>query len=204
MKVGGQSIRRKFDKPVDCLAARPCCLNKMPFKKKFGEISGVSCSSIEDVLVEHDNTENSAMIVPCNEEDISEKDENLQEEQLPGICQFTRALYCLIRKRFHILVTTDTIFVRVYEDRKDLLRAVIIGQEGTPYQDALFFFDVCFPSDYPYSSPLGPNQSTRGKVSWLLDKTTSLLKKMWVPGTSNILQFLVYIQGLVLNAKPFV
>nr|GFC79383.1 hypothetical protein [Tanacetum cinerariifolium] len=118
-----------------------------------------------------------------------------------------------------------TIFVRVHEDRKGLLRAVIIGQEGTPYQDALFFFDVCFPSDYPYSLPLvsshssvldssplvsscsgvldiGPNQSTCGKVNWSLWNTTSILKKMWVPGTSNILQFLVSIQGLVLNAKP--
>ncbi|KAK1414311.1 hypothetical protein QVD17_30055 [Tagetes erecta] len=47
----------------------------------------------------------------------------------------------------------DTIFVRVYESRMDLLRAVIIGAEGTPYHDGLFFFDVFFPSDYPNSAP---------------------------------------------------
>ncbi|KDP42520.1 hypothetical protein JCGZ_00317 [Jatropha curcas] len=47
----------------------------------------------------------------------------------------------------------DTIFVRVYESRMDLLRAVIIGAEGTPYHDGLFFFDVFFPSSYPNEAP---------------------------------------------------
>nr|GEU75581.1 hypothetical protein [Tanacetum cinerariifolium] len=48
----------------------------------------------------------------------------------------------------------DTIFVRVYESRMDLLRAAIIGAEGTPYHDGLFFFDVCFLSTYPQKPPL--------------------------------------------------
>ncbi|KAJ0677561.1 putative ubiquitin-conjugating enzyme E2, ubiquitin-conjugating enzyme/RWD [Helianthus annuus] len=47
-----------------------------------------------------------------------------------------------------------TIYVRAYESRMDLLRAVIIGAEGTPYHDGLFLFDVCFPSDYPNSPPV--------------------------------------------------
>ncbi|KVH93040.1 Ubiquitin-conjugating enzyme, E2 [Cynara cardunculus var. scolymus] len=49
----------------------------------------------------------------------------------------------------------DTIFVRVYESRMDLLRAVIIGAEGTPYHDGLFFFDIFFPSSYPSVPPVG-------------------------------------------------
>ncbi|KAI3708408.1 hypothetical protein L2E82_37577 [Cichorium intybus] len=48
----------------------------------------------------------------------------------------------------------DTIFVRAYESRMDLLRAVIIGAQGTPYHDGLFFFDVCFPYNYPTVPPL--------------------------------------------------
>lgn len=36
----------------------------------------------------------------------------------------------------------------------DLLRAVIIGAEGTPYHNGLFFFDVFFPSNYPYVPPV--------------------------------------------------
>lgn len=59
---------------------------------------------------------------------------------------------------------TDTICVRVYESRMDLLRAVIVGAAGTPYHDGLFFFDVYFPSNYPNVPP----------VSFFIGKHTSL------------------------------
>ena len=36
----------------------------------------------------------------------------------------------------------------------DLLRAVIVGAEGTPYHDGLFFFDVFFPCGYPNVPPV--------------------------------------------------
>jgi ubiquitin-conjugating enzyme E2 O len=52
------------------------------------------------------------------------------------------------------MFSIDTIFVRVYETRMDLLRAAIIGAEGTPYHDGLFFFDVFFPSGYPNVPPV--------------------------------------------------
>lgn len=48
----------------------------------------------------------------------------------------------------------DTIFVRVYESRMDLLRAVIVGAEGTPYHDGLFVFDFFFPGGYPNVPPV--------------------------------------------------
>eukprot|EP01018_Ginkgo_biloba_P000173 Gb_40831 [translate_table: standard] len=47
----------------------------------------------------------------------------------------------------------ETIYVRVYENRMDLLRAVIIGASGTPYQDGLFFFDIYLPPAYPDAPP---------------------------------------------------
>ncbi|KAI3792974.1 hypothetical protein L1987_35586 [Smallanthus sonchifolius] len=47
-----------------------------------------------------------------------------------------------------------TIFVRVYESRMDLLRAVIVGPAGTPYHDGLFVFDVHFPPTYPDTPPV--------------------------------------------------
>ena len=46
------------------------------------------------------------------------------------------------------------IFVRAYESRMDLLRAVIIGADGTPYHDGLFFFDIFFPDTYPSVPPV--------------------------------------------------
>ncbi|KAJ4898001.1 putative ubiquitin-conjugating enzyme E2 25 [Raphanus sativus] len=47
----------------------------------------------------------------------------------------------------------EMIFVRAYESRMDLLRAVIIGADGTPYHDGLFFFDIFFPDTYPSVPP---------------------------------------------------
>lgn len=52
------------------------------------------------------------------------------------------------------MASTDTIFVRVYESRMDLLRAVIVGPAGTPYHDGLFVFDVLFPPTYPDVPPV--------------------------------------------------
>lgn len=48
----------------------------------------------------------------------------------------------------------ESIYVRVYEDRIDLIRAAIVGPAGTPYHDGLFFFDVCFPPEYPQCPPV--------------------------------------------------
>ncbi|GJW82748.1 retrovirus-related pol polyprotein from transposon TNT 1-94 [Tanacetum coccineum] len=47
----------------------------------------------------------------------------------------------------------DTIFVRMYKSRPNLLRAAIVGPEGTPYHNGLFFFDFCFPFNYPNTPP---------------------------------------------------
>jgi ubiquitin-conjugating enzyme E2 O len=36
----------------------------------------------------------------------------------------------------------------------DLLMTCIVGAEGTPYHDSLFFFDILFPLDYPPKPPV--------------------------------------------------
>ncbi|KAI3755783.1 hypothetical protein L1987_55589 [Smallanthus sonchifolius] len=108
----------------------------------------------------------------------------------------------------------DMIFVRVYESRMDLLRAVIIGAEGTPYHDGLFFFDVCFPKNYPYEPPqvhyhsgglrINPNLYHNGKVCLsLLNTWVGYKNEKWTPGVSTMFQVLLSIQGLILNAKPY-
>ena len=61
---------------------------------------------------------------------------------------------CTISVHSCAVAPIDTIFVRAYESRMDLLRAVIIGAEGTPYHDCLFFFDIMFPSNYPTVPPV--------------------------------------------------
>ncbi|XP_057848632.2 probable ubiquitin-conjugating enzyme E2 23, partial [Cryptomeria japonica] len=108
----------------------------------------------------------------------------------------------------------ESIYVRVYEDRIDLLRAVIIGASGTPYQDGLFFFDIYLPSKYPQAPPavyyhsrglrLNPNLYETGKVCLsLLNTWIGRGNEIWDPTSSSILQVLVSLQGLVLNARPY-
>mmetsp|Transcript_35828 Transcript_35828/g.77788 ORF Transcript_35828/g.77788 Transcript_35828/m.77788 type:complete len:533 (+) Transcript_35828:265-1863(+) len=45
------------------------------------------------------------------------------------------------------------IFVRVDEDRPDLLKACIMAPEGTPYENGCFEFDIFLPLTYPENPP---------------------------------------------------
>ncbi|KAL5203329.1 hypothetical protein ABZP36_014281 [Zizania latifolia] len=107
-----------------------------------------------------------------------------------------------------------SIYVRVSENRMDLLRAVIIGPPGTPYHDGLFFFDAQFTSTYPATPPvvhyhsgglrLNPNLYECGKVCLsLLGTWAGSGCEKWNSAHSNMLQVLISIQALVLNEKPY-
>lgn len=108
----------------------------------------------------------------------------------------------------------DSIYVRVFEKRIDLLRAVIVGAAGTPYHDGLFFFDLAFPSDYPNHPPsvyyrsfglrVNPNLYANGLVCLsLLNTWPGKKAEKWNPSESTVLQVLLSIQALVLNEKPY-
>ncbi|XP_010272451.1 PREDICTED: probable ubiquitin-conjugating enzyme E2 24 isoform X2 [Nelumbo nucifera] len=108
----------------------------------------------------------------------------------------------------------DTIYVRIYEERMDLLRAAIVGAPGTPYHDGLFFFDFFLPPDYPHEPPLvhynsgglrlNPNLYESGRICLSLLKTwTGTGTEVWNPVNSTILQVLLSLQALVLNEKPY-
>uniref|UniRef100_A0A0R0G8J6 E2 ubiquitin-conjugating enzyme n=1 Tax=Glycine max TaxID=3847 RepID=A0A0R0G8J6_SOYBN len=108
----------------------------------------------------------------------------------------------------------ETIYVRVFEERMDLMRAAIVSASGTPYHDGLFFFDICFPPEYPSEPPmvhynsgglqLNPNLYESGKVCLsLLNTWTGTDTEVWNPGASTVLQVLLSLQALVLNEKPY-
>ncbi|EAU92700.2 hypothetical protein CC1G_01745 [Coprinopsis cinerea okayama7 len=95
----------------------------------------------------------------------------------------------------------DSIIVRAYEDRADLLRSLIIGPENTPYQDAPFVIDWMLDSNFPH---INPNLYEDGKVclsilgTWVGDQSET-----WSAARSSLLQAFVSIQGLVLVKEPW-
>ncbi|TVU17592.1 hypothetical protein EJB05_33636, partial [Eragrostis curvula] len=121
-----------------------------------------------------------------------------------------------VQKEWKILENNlpDTIYVRAFEDRMDLLRVAMVGAVGTPYQDGLFFFDLQLPPTYPTAPPpvhyhsfglnLNSNIEESGTICVsLLDTFEGEGVELWSPEMSTILQVVVSIQGLVLTAQPF-
>lgn len=133
--------------------------------------------------------------------------------------QPSRNFLTRLQKEYRALSSSlpDSILVRAYEDRSDLLRSLIIGPENTPYEDAPFVIDWMLDSDFPQSPPIAhflswtngngrvnPNLYEEGKVclsilgTWAGDRNES-----WSPSRSSLLQALVSIQGLVLVKEPW-
>lgn len=106
------------------------------------------------------------------------------------------------------------VWVRVYEDRMDLMSVMIAGPEHTPYEDGMFLFDIQLGKNYPRSPPschyisfcadrLNPNLYEDGKVCVsLLGTWAGRGSEVWGP-SSTLLQVIVSIQGLILVPEPY-
>jgi ubiquitin-conjugating enzyme E2 O len=109
----------------------------------------------------------------------------------------------------------EGIDVALFHDRMDLLSVLVFGPKGTPYEDGLFLFDIQLPASYPNTPPLvhyisycsdrlNPNLYESGKVCIsLLGTWNGKGTEVWSESTSNILQVIVSIQGLILVAEPY-
>lgn len=108
----------------------------------------------------------------------------------------------------------SSVHVRVDDCRMDMLKALIIGPAGTPYQNGIFIFDLLLNDDHPNFPPkmqflttgggrvrFNPNLYDDGKVCLSLLGTWS--GPSWQPSASTILQVLVSVQSLVLVADPY-
>ena len=111
------------------------------------------------------------------------------------------------------ITNTSSIFVRVDENRPDCIKAMIVGPQGTPYENGLFEFDIFMPHNYPSKPPkvvltttgsgqirFNPNLYKSGKVC------LSLLGTWKGPGwhpKCTLLQVLISIQSLILVDQPF-
>ncbi|KAK0552846.1 hypothetical protein OC845_001514 [Tilletia horrida] len=105
-----------------------------------------------------------------------------------------------------------SIFLRVDESRIDVLKACVVGPEGSPYESGLFFFDIFLPRSYNSEPPkvqimttngglhrFNPNLYANGKVCLSLLGTWS--GPGWVKGRSTLLQVLLSIQSLILGEE---
>ncbi|KAF1841881.1 uncharacterized protein K460DRAFT_265254, partial [Cucurbitaria berberidis CBS 394.84] len=108
------------------------------------------------------------------------------------------------------------IYVKHAMSRPDVMKILIIGPEGTPYENGLFEFDLWCPAEYPRTPPLvrfdgkgsvyalNPNLHLDGKVCLSLLGTWEAGHKgeEWQPGQSTILQVLISIQAFIFCDDP--
>ena len=105
------------------------------------------------------------------------------------------------------------IFIKFAESRMDLMKILIVGPAGTPYELGLFEFDLYCDNNYPNVSPhvkfrttgrgtvsFNPNLYSNGKVCLSLLGTWA--GERWRPGESTILQVLVSIQAMIFCEEP--
>lgn len=110
----------------------------------------------------------------------------------------------------------SSIFVRTDDAKYTLLKALIIGPEGTPYTGGCFQFDIFFPPQYPTQPPLvhfcttgmgqvrfNPNLYSCGMVCLSLLGTWKGLQGEHWHETSTLLQVLISIQSLILVPEPY-
>lgn len=111
------------------------------------------------------------------------------------------------------------IYIRTYESRLDLLRALILGPTETPYASCPFVIDFYLPTDYPHAPPqaffhswkssegtgrVNPNLYEDGKICLsLLGTWEGERGEGWSAGKSTLLQVLVSLLGLVLVREPY-
>ncbi|KAK3901343.1 hypothetical protein C8A05DRAFT_16463 [Staphylotrichum tortipilum] len=108
----------------------------------------------------------------------------------------------------------DGIFVRHGESRVDVLKVLITGPVGTPYEHGIFEFDMFCSAEFPREPPkmffrttgegrvsFNPNLYPTGKICLSLLGTWS--GQPWEPERSTILQILVSIQAMIFNDQPF-
>ncbi|PYI25700.1 hypothetical protein BP00DRAFT_88324 [Aspergillus indologenus CBS 114.80] len=125
-----------------------------------------------------------------------------------------------IQKEWRVLNTSlpPGIYVRSWESRVDLIRTLIVGPVGTPYEHAPFVIDFHLTDEFPSKPPvaffhywsiieaeINPNLHLDGQVCLSLLGTWPAQNpdEVWSSSKSTLLQVMVSIMGLVLVKRPF-
>jgi ubiquitin-protein ligase len=115
------------------------------------------------------------------------------------------------------LYVDSSVFLRVDEERIDVMKCLITGPEGTPYDNGCFEFHIYCPPEYPVQPPLvnlettgggsvrfNPNLYNCGKVCLsLLGTWSGGTNERWNEKTSTLLQLMVSIQSLIFVEQPY-
>ncbi|XXG99554.1 hypothetical protein Hte_005893 [Hypoxylon texense] len=129
------------------------------------------------------------------------------------------ATYGRMRRLITELSTLQTslpegIFIRHGSSRLDVMKVLIIGPKGTPYEHGLFEFDLWCTQTYPKDPPFMKFKTTNGgKVRFnpnLYEDGTICLSLLgtwagepWRANQSTILQVLVSIQSMIFCEHPW-
>ncbi len=112
---------------------------------------------------------------------------------------------------------SSMIAVRSHTSNMFYQKFLVIGPEGTPYENGVFLFDMMIPENYPLSPPLvlitttgggrvrfNPNLYANGKVCLsLLGTWSGHQSEMWNPVNSSLLQLFLSIQSLIFCDNPY-
>lgn len=134
--------------------------------------------------------------------------------------KFSSTLLRRVRKEHSMLENNlpEGIWIRTWDDRLDLLRVLILGPRGTPYELAPFLLDFKLEDDFPRSPPsvhfhswtygvgrVNPNLYEDGKVCLSVLGTWDHGSEYegWSAFKSSLLQVIVSLLGLVLVDEPY-
>ncbi|TNN11160.1 (E3-independent) E2 ubiquitin-conjugating enzyme UBE2O [Schistosoma japonicum] len=156
---------------------------------------------------------------------VEQRGQFIMEPTAPSTHRFYKSSQKTLPKAFHKALKRDItllstilprdIIVKGFEDRINLYSIMIVGASGTPYEHCLFFFDIGLPSSYPTTPPqvhyysfgnerVNPNLYVDGHICLsLLGTWNGQGTENWSAETSNLLQLVISIQGLILNSEPY-
>ncbi|KAK8079285.1 hypothetical protein PG994_003092 [Apiospora phragmitis] len=104
----------------------------------------------------------------------------------------------------------EGIFVRHGGSRPDVLKVLIIGPQGTPYEDGFFLFDMFLPLDFPQKPPSLRLRTATPHTSFFSGFSgfnpnlyVDGHREPWRPEQSTLLQVLVSVQAMILCPNPY-
>ncbi|PVH82811.1 hypothetical protein DL98DRAFT_652831 [Cadophora sp. DSE1049] len=132
------------------------------------------------------------------------RDQSLQALESP------RGRMAALRKEIASLTTSlpHGIFLKISESRPDVMKLLMIGVAGTPYEGGRFAFDVFLPQKWPEVPPVFyfakymgfADPATLPFCLSLLNTWTGDASERWQPHKSTLLSLFISVQAMILGS----